>query len=134
MNNTRLCIVIAAWAFVSAFLCACGLLSASEGPSQGDAQRGKLVFEKRCTGCHALDRDREGPRLKGVYGRAAGTVAGFDYSDALKKAHIVWNGETLNQWLTDPDAMVPGNDMEFHVAKPDERADVIRFLASESTK
>jgi len=101
-------------------------------PLQGDADRGKQVFEKRCTGCHALDRDREGPHLSGVYGRTAGAVSGFDYSDALKNSHIVWSETTLERWLTDPQTMVPGVDMDFRVAKPDERADVIAFLKKQS--
>ena len=96
--------------------------------TEGDALRGKDVFEKRCTGCHAMEQDREGPRLRGVFGRTSGTVAGFDYSPALKKAHLVWNDNTLEQWLTDPDTLVPGNNMEFHVAKAQERRDLIRFL------
>src|SRR5260370_13848054 len=50
----------------------------------GDAVRGKAVFEKRCTGCHAMDVDREGPRLAGVFGRKAGGVAGVLYSDGLE--------------------------------------------------
>lgn len=94
----------------------------------GDPQRGRLVFEKRCTGCHALDRDREGPHLAGVYGRPSGTARGFDYSDALRQSHIVWSDVTLDRWLTDPDAFLPGNNMEFHVANQQERADLIRFL------
>jgi cytochrome c len=100
----------------------------------GDPARGKLVFEKRCTGCHALNQDRDGPHLAGVYGRQAASVSGFDYSDALKKTHIVWNQETLERWLTDPQTMVPGADMDFYVAKPDERADVIAFLKQQSGK
>lgn len=103
-------------------------------PTQGEAGRGKTVFEKRCTGCHALTQDREGPHLQGVYGRTSGTVSGFDYSSVLKKSQIVWNEQTLNQWLTDPQAMVPGSDMDFYVAKPDERADVIQFLKQLSGK
>jgi cytochrome c len=75
-----------------------------------------------------MTEDREGPRLQGVYGRTSGTVAAFDYSPALKKAKIVWNETTLEQWLADPDAMVPGNNMGFHVAKPDERKDLVQFL------
>jgi len=98
----------------------------------GDAARGKIVFEKRCTGCHALNRDRDGPHLAGVYGRAAGTAAGFDYSAQLKATHIVWSDVTLNRWLTDPQAMVPGADMDFYVRKPNERSDVIAFLKQQS--
>jgi len=109
-----------------------GQRSQSGAPTKGDAVRGKAVFEKRCTGCHALDRDREGPHLGGVYGRAAGTVKGFDYSSGLRNSHIVWNETTLERWLTNPQTMVPGADMDFYVAKPDERADVIEFLKEQS--
>jgi len=94
----------------------------------GDAVRGKNVFDRRCTGCHTMTEDREGPRLQGVYGREAGAVASFGYSPALKQSHIVWNDVTLEQWLADPDTLVPNNDMDFHVAKPQERKDLIRYL------
>jgi cytochrome c len=96
--------------------------------NEGDPVRGRVVFEKRCTGCHAMTQDREGPRLQGVYGRQSGEIAGFEYSPALKKAHIVWSDTTLEQWLADPDTLVPGNNMGFHVAKPQERRDLISFL------
>jgi cytochrome c len=102
--------------------------------TEGDALRGKDVFEKRCTGCHGMEQDREGPRLRGVFGRASGSVPGYDYSPALRKAHIVWEDTTLDQWLTDPDALVPGNNMEFHVARPQERRDLIRFLRDSTPK
>jgi cytochrome c len=100
----------------------------------GDAARGRQVFEKRCTGCHTLMRDYEGPHLAGVYGRTAGTAKGFDYSDALKSAHIVWDDETLERWLTDPQTMVPGAAMDFFVKDAQERADVIAFLKQQSGK
>jgi len=99
----------------------------------GDPIEGKQVFEKRCTGCHSLEHDREGPRLQGVFGRRSGEVPGFPYSDALKKAHVLWDEKSLDQWLTDPDTLVPGNNMGFHVAKPDERRDLIRFLQQSAT-
>ena len=89
---------------------------------------GKELFEKRCSGCHALDRDKEGPRLRGVYGRVAGSVESFQYSDALKKSKITWTDETLEQWLTDTEKLVPGNDMTFHVEKGAERTDIIAYL------
>lgn len=114
------------------------LLRIADSPGQiameGDALRGKDVFERRCTGCHAMEQDREGPRLRGVFGRASGSVARFDYSPALAKAHLVWDERTLEQWLADPDALVPGNNMEFHVGKPQERQDLIRFLRDSAGK
>lgn len=96
----------------------------------GDATRGKSVFERKCTGCHAIDPNREGPHLRGAYGRRAGSVPGFDYSDALKKSGMVWNDETLERWLSDTDAAVPNSNMGFSVPKAQDRADVIAFLKS----
>jgi cytochrome c len=89
---------------------------------------GKALFEKRCGGCHALDRDKEGPRLRGVYGRAAGTVESFQYSEALKKSGVKWTDENLDKWLSDTESLVPDNDMTFHVEKADERNEIIAYL------
>jgi cytochrome c len=116
------------------------LLLVSPEPSSGSppaadaAGPGKVLFEKRCAGCHSLDQDREGPRLRNVYGAKAGSTPTFKYSSALKSSQITWTDETLNKWLADPDSLVPDNDMEFHVPKPDERADIIRFLKAASGK
>ena len=95
---------------------------------------GKTLFEKRCGGCHALDRDKEGPRLGGVYGRTAGTVDSFQYSDALKKSKVVWSDATLDRWLTNTEMVVPNNDMTFHVEKADERREIIAYLKQSSGK
>lgn len=92
------------------------------------------LFDKRCGGCHALDRDKEGPQLHGVYGRKAGSVTSFQYSDALKKSEIVWTEETLERWLTDTDKLVPNNDMTFHVEKAEERRAIITYLKHDSGK
>lgn len=97
-------------------------------PGTGDAMRGKAVFERRCTGCHAINVDREGPRLAGVYGRRAGSIAGFTYSTGLKNSGITWNDATLEKWLSDPDVMVPDNNMSFSVPKAEERQDLIAYL------
>ena len=103
-----------------------GSEAALDGP--GDPTRGKAVFEKRCTGCHALEVDREGPRLAEVYGRKAGSVAGFTYSAGLKKSGVTWDEATLEKWLSDPDRMVPDNNMSFSVPKATERQDLIAYL------
>jgi cytochrome c len=95
-----------------------------------DSRGGKEVFEKRCSGCHAVDTGREGPPLRGVVGRKAGTVAGYQYSDALRASGITWNETSLLRWLENPDAMVKGVDMEFRVSKPDERDAVVEYLKS----
>src|SRR5258708_33269783 len=64
------------------------------GAKGGDPQRGKELFEKRCGGCHSLEKDKEGPRLGNVFGRRAGTIPTFKYSESLKSAQVVWD-ETL---------------------------------------
>jgi len=96
----------------------------------GDPVRGKTLFEKRCTGCHSLDQDKEGPRLRTVFGRKAGTVPSFQYSDAFKGAQFTWDDASLDKWLTDTDSVLPNNDMAFRVPSAEERADIIAFLRS----
>ena len=103
-------------------------------PTSGDPERGKVLFEKRCAGCHSLDRDKEGPRLGNVFGRKAGTIATFKYSDSLKSAEVVWDAALLDKWLVNTDAVIPDNDMDFHVPNADERADIIAFLRKSSGK
>ncbi len=108
-----------------------GSEAALSGP--GDPTHGKEVFEKRCTGCHALDADREGPRLSGVYGRKAGSIPGFGYSKGLKRSDIVWTDATIERWLSDPDLMIPDNNMSFSVPRAEERRDLIAFLRQQSS-
>jgi cytochrome c len=110
-----------------------GLTLLDVGRAQSPASE-KELFEKRCGGCHALDRDKEGPQLHGVYGRKAASVESFRYSDALKKSNIVWTDETLERWLADTEKLVPNNDMTFHVEKPDERRAIIAYLKHASGK
>ena len=109
-----------------------GAEASTEQP--GDAERGKAVFEKRCVGCHAMDANREGPQLRGVYGRKAGSLAGFQYSASLKNSGLTWNPETLDKWLRDPDALVPGNDMSFATPKAADRKDLIAYLQQAANK
>jgi cytochrome c len=110
-----------------------GLTLPHAGRAQSPASE-KELFDKRCGGCHALDRDKEGPQLHGVFGRKAGSVTSFQYSDALKKSGIVWTEETLDRWLTDTDKLVPNNDMTFHVEKAEERQAIITYLKRDSGK
>ena len=108
--------------------------SAPQTTAEGDPTRGQQVFEKRCTGCHSMTQDREGPQLHGVYGRTSGTIAGFPYSEALKKSHTVWNDASLEKWLTDPDIFIPGNNMDFLVPNPQERKDLIAYFKHDAGK
>jgi cytochrome c len=97
------------------------------GPAPG---AGKELFARRCSGCHAADSNQEGPRLRGVVGRKAGTVAGFQYSDSLRSSGITWTADLLNKWLENPDALVKDNDMEFRVSNADERVVLVAYLRS----
>lgn len=95
-----------------------------------DAEQGRQLFEKRCTGCHSLDRNKEGPNLRGVFGRQAGTAPDFNYSSALRSSHFVWDEQKLEKWLTDTQSLVEDNNMDFHVSKAEERSEIIQYLKS----
>jgi cytochrome c len=107
-----------------------GIASLSSFAGEPDPRTGKEVFARRCSGCHALDSNKEGPRLRGVLGRKAGTAPDFLYSEALRKSGFTWDENRLNQWLQNPDAVVKDTDMEFRLSNPDERAAVIVYLKS----
>jgi cytochrome c len=103
-------------------LAACGTAQA------GDAARGQDLYEARCGGCHSLDHDRIGPRHRGLLGRRAGAVAGFEYSPALRATRIVWSAQTLDAWLADPERLVPGQRMNYRVPEAADRAALIAYL------
>jgi cytochrome c len=91
-------------------------------------ERGKDLFMRRCSGCHALDLNKEGPRLRNVYGRKAASAPGFSYSDALKKLDLRWDEASLDRWLSDPDSMAPDTDMGFRLTDAEERNALIAYL------
>ena len=122
--------VLTAWA--NAPRSGAGITNVSTTP--GNPIRGAALFERRCTGCHSLMTNREGPNLQGVYGRPTGAVANFPYSATLKGAHLHWNDRSLEQWLTDPDAFLPGNNMDFRVTNPQERQDLIAWFRQSAAK
>jgi cytochrome c len=103
-------------------------------PPSASASRGAEIYEAKCGACHSLDQNRIGPKHRGVFGRKAGAVADFHYTDALKKSGIVWNEKTLDTWLQSPVKMVPGTGMGFQLRDAQERADVIAYLKQQSGK
>ena len=94
----------------------------------GDSAKGQAIFESVCVACHALDRNRVGPRLGGVIGRPAGSVPDFNYSQALREAGFVWDEALVERWLTNPQALLPGQRMNIRVSQAQNRADVIAYL------
>ena len=102
--------------------------AASSASAAGDARAGEMIYS-RCLACHALGYDRTGPRHCGLFGRRAGSVAGFEYSDAMRKSKIVWNEKTLDRFLANPFKAVPGTTMGYAgVADRRERTDLIAYL------
>jgi cytochrome c len=105
-------------------------LTAGAAASAGDAKRGEQLYA-RCAACHALAQDRVGPRHCGLLGRRAGSVAGFEYSPAMKKSGMVWNEKALDRFLADPMKILPGTTMTYAGIKDArERADLIAYLGS----
>jgi cytochrome c len=102
--------------------------SSAEIAAAGDPARGQAIYS-RCLACHALARDRVGPRHCGLFGRRAGSVPGFAYSKAMRNSGIVWSEETLDRFLADPLAAVPGTTMGYAGVKDArERRDLIAWL------
>jgi cytochrome c len=105
------------------------------GHAAGDLEAGARAF-RACAACHSLEpgRNMTGPSLVAVWGRHAGSVEGFTrYSRALTSADVVWNEKTLDAWLADPQALIPGNRMTFRGVKSQEtRADLIALLRATS--
>lgn len=98
----------------------------------GDAVRGQQLYESRCVACHSVEQSRVGPAHRGVFGRRAGGVAGYDYSPALKASRLVWSERTLDAWLANPERMISGQKMGYQVTDANDRADLIAYLKAVS--
>lgn len=96
--------------------------------ADGDPVRGRTVFSQ-CSGCHTTTiKDNVGPHLAGVFGRTAGTVAGFSYSKAMAASGTVWNESTLDAFLAAPSNAIPGTSMPIALPRAEDRVDVIAYL------
>jgi cytochrome c len=103
-------------------------------PSNNDLE---LAFNGHCRECHSFEKNdnRLGPNLYGVVGRKSGTVPNFAYSDSVKGSGITWDEPTLDKWITNPNALIPGNNMGAifgGVADPAERKKIISFLKKDT--
>ncbi len=96
--------------------------------AEGDPTRGEQIY-RRCQGCHSIDANRVGPRHAGLFGRHAGSLDYYNYSDAMRASGVVWGETTLDRFLTAPRKFIPGTKMPF-AGIPDarERADLIAYL------
>lgn len=99
-----------------------------------DAAKGATLYQSKCAMCHSTEYNGAGPAHKGVFGRESGRAAGYDYSPALKSAHITWDEANLLRWLADPEKLVPGQKMYVSVPEAGERADLVAYLKSLAPK
>jgi cytochrome c len=100
----------------------------------GDAEAGKTAFNRRCAVCHSVaeGQNKVGPSLHGVVGRHSGSVPGFNYSPAMKSANKTWDPQTIDTYLQDPKALVPGNRMILAGIKDEaERQNIIAYLETQ---
>lgn len=106
--------------------------SAHAAGAAGDVAKGAVVFKQQCVACHSTKAGQEGaaPSLAGVVGRVSGSEPGFSYTPAIKAAHIAWTPAKLDAFLSGPAKLVPGTAMPITLADPQQRHDVIAYLAS----
>jgi cytochrome c len=123
------------WASAGGIVAALILVLTSTAPAQeGSVEAGADVF-KKCRACHDVGptaKNKVGPLLNGIIGRAAGTIAGFSYSEANKKAGaagLVWTEEVMSKYLESPLSFMPGTKMAFAGIKDaQDRKDLIAYL------
>jgi cytochrome c len=114
-----------------------GILSSvgTAAAQTGDATKGERVFAQ-CKTCHTVDkggRSGVGPNLFGFFGRKAGTIDGFKFSEAMTGSGIVWDEKTLSEYLKDPKGRIPGNKMVFvGIKRQDQLDDLIAYLQKAS--
>lgn len=108
-------------------------LLAGPALAAGDPENGKAVYAQ-CAACHSLDPAQPslGPHLKGLIGRKAGGVEDYVYSPPMRRSTVIWTAETLDAFLVDPQAVVPGAKMPFSGLPTDkDRADLIAYLSAQ---
>ena len=118
---------ILASAILSVVVAAGPAVAAASAPPVGDAAHGKALYQG-CLGCHSIDDNDLGPKHRGLVGRRAGSVQDYVYSPALKNSGLTWDEATLDRWLSNPSALVPGTKMFFKLDDAQARADVIAYL------
>jgi cytochrome c len=110
------------------FFASTGAVFAADDPAAG-----KQVFDNECSACHSRDPNEQlsGPSLKGIVGRKSASLEDFDYSPAMQAANKTWDPATLNTYLIDPQARVPGTKMLYPGLKDaGQRGALVAYLAT----
>ncbi len=119
---------------LTALLAALAAFAAQPAFADGDAAAGEKAFNK-CKACHSLEagKNKIGPSLAGVFGRAAGSLDGFKFSDAMKASGVTWDEASLAAYLANPKDYMPGNKMAFPgIKKEDELENLLAYLKEAS--
>jgi cytochrome c oxidase assembly protein subunit 11 len=103
---------------------------ASAPTASASSERGRELFQVRCSVCHDLEHNKAGPMLGNVFTRRAGTAPGYGYSSALAHSGIVWSADDLDKWLTNPKGFIAGARMPVRVPDSRDRRDLIAYLES----
>ena len=104
------------------------LLAITRPALAADAEHGKALFAP-CAACHTDRADALGPDLKGVFGRKSAAIEDFRYSNAMKRANLVWDEDNLRAYIRDPQAKVKGNRMPYGgMSDPKDVDDVVAYL------
>ena len=103
----------------------------------GDIERGRKLYIQ-CRACHSLkpnETNRIGPSLYGIINQQAGSIEGYEYSEALKQSNVYWNLDNLDQWIEKPYEMIPGNKMVFSgMRKKQDRNDLIAYIIDQTAE
>ena len=122
-----------AGAALLAYAALVGFAPLSQAQATGDAAKGPDVFSEECADCHSLKegKNKKGPSLFGVVGRASGSIADFEYSDSMRASNLTWSEDKLDAYLTHPKGVVAGGKMKYDGLDDEQaRADLIAYLAT----
>ena len=115
------------------FIASAAWVGSIAGAMAADVAAGETVFNQKCKVCHQIGESAKnsiGPELNGLIGRKTGAVADYNYSDANKNSGIIWDEATLNAYLANPKAKIPGTKMIFAgLPKDTDRDNLVAYLA-----
>lgn len=108
-------------------------LLSSASTTAANVTAGKQIYNQ-CIGCHSFSYHRTGPKHCGLFERLAGSLEDFEYSEAMRESDIIWNTQTLDEFLASPLQVVPGTTMGFvGISSEAARADLISYIKAQAS-